>query len=79
MILVNLVLRLAWVATLIPNNTISLYFSNYNLFELITISLEITRRFFWALIRIEFEIIANYEKLREYLAVPSVFWVKGKR
>lgn len=41
--------------------------------------MEITRRFLWGLIRVEHEIVANAEQLRDYLAVPTVFYLKGKR
>lgn len=60
MMVLNLVLRLAWVLTLSPNIT-DKTFGSPEIFRLITGALEIIRRGIWNLLRIEKEHIKNCE------------------
>lgn len=68
MMVLNLVLRLAWVLTLSPNIT-EKTFGSPEIFRLVTGALEITRRGIWNILRIEKEHIKNCE---EFKALPSI-------
>ena len=73
--ILNFFFRLSWLVTIIPQNSIINYFSDPNFFLWFTGSIEILRRFLWSLIRVENEINANIEKLRQIDLVPKVFFV----
>lgn len=75
----NFFLRLNSLATLVPTEAVENWFEDPNLFLLLIETLEISRRFLWAIIRIEHEIFTNFEKLRDFWTVPNVFYLKDKR
>lgn len=77
--ILNLFLRLNSMATLMPKSAIVEMFEDPNLFTLLIETLEITRRFLWAIIRIEYELFSNFEKLRDFWVVPNVYYLKGQR
>lgn len=75
----NFFLRLNSLGTLVPAQAVSTLFEDPNLFMLVIEVLEITRRFLWAIIRVEHEIFTNFENLRDFWTVPNVFYLKDKR
>jgi len=77
--ILNFFLRLNSMGTLLPVSVVTNMFANPNLFLLLMQALEITRRFLWAIIRIEHEIFTNFENLRDFWSVPSVYYLNDKR
>lgn len=77
--ILNFFLRLSWMGTLLSKTVIESIFEDQNLFVLVTEALEITRRFLWSIIRIEYELYSNFENLRDFMTVPSVYYLKDKR
>ena len=65
--IVNLVFRLAWVATLSPS-IVQSFGGSKHLFTLLTGSLEILRRGFWNLFRVEKEHLINF---KNFQAIPN--------
>ena len=77
--ILNFFLRLNWMATLLPKQIIISTFKDANLFTLVTETLEITRRFLWTIIRIEYELFSNFERLRDFWSVPGIYYLKNHR
>lgn len=77
--ILNLFFRLSWLTTLISKSIISDYFGDTNMFLLITMAIEIIRRFLWSIIRVEHEINSNFEKIRDLNEIPTIFHFKGKK
>eukprot|EP00826_Nyctotherus_ovalis_P032317 TRINITY_DN2604_c0_g3_i1.p1 TRINITY_DN2604_c0_g3~~TRINITY_DN2604_c0_g3_i1.p1 ORF type:complete len:472 (-),score=79.64 TRINITY_DN2604_c0_g3_i1:139-1554(-) len=68
----NLILRLAWILTVLPKTALNLGKGSSHLLFFILSLAEAYRRTQWALFRVENENVNNFEKYRTYLEIPQL-------
>jgi len=70
---INIILRCNWLVLFLPDNYVAKYFHNINWLVLYASVCELVRRFIWALIRVENELIKHPEIYGDMGEIPPVY------